>query len=418
VLSLRPALEVVRALGEVSDREQLDAALTRAIRAVLPVDQVGIMAAIGERIVQVCADPPLAPGQVRFATKSDVPANVLARAHELHVVQRRDIVDYPLARAMWDAIGIESSMPIPLFRGGELIGAINNWSRDADAFRHVDREAAAELGAAMSIAVDRLVMTDELAGLQAAELSRISWRLDDVEQRLARVAPTDTTVLITGESGTGKDVLAHRIHQASERRTRPMVTLDCASIPSTLAESELFGHEAGAFTGAARSRRGKFEAAHGGTLFLDEVGELPLALQAKLLRVLQERELERVGGHETVRVDVRVIAATNRDLAAEVARGRFREDLYYRLAVFPIHLPPLRDRKHDLPALVETLVDRAAERLRVPRRSVGRDALRRLARHDWPGNIRELQNVIERAMILSRGEALEVDAILPSRSRR
>ncbi len=223
-----------------------------------------------------------------------------------------------------------------------------------------------------------------------------------------RVAPTDTTVLLTGETGTGKELIARAIHDASPRAGHPMIKVNCGAIPAGLAESEFFGHERGAFTGAQQRRIGYFELADRGTIFLDEVGELPPDMQVKLLRVLQEHELKRVGGEQSIRVDVRVLAATSRDLAADVRAGRFRSDLYYRLNVLHIHVPPLRERREDIPALASHLATLASRRLR--REAVGLSAasLDRLVQYDWPGNIRELQNVIERACVLSPGPMIEI----------
>jgi transcriptional regulator with GAF, ATPase, and Fis domain len=212
------------------------------------------------------------------------------------------------------------------------------------------------------------------------------------------VADTDATVLITGESGTGKELVARAIHERS-RRQGPLVRMNCAAIPESLFESELFGHARGSFTGALHDRAGRFEAAQGGTLLLDEIGEVPLAMQPKLLRVIQEKELERVGETRPRKVDVRIVAATNRDLAAEVAAGRFREDLFYRLNVFPISNPPLRERREDIPLLAEHFVQASARRLRRPAPRLTEAALRQLAAREWPGNIRELENAIERAVI-------------------
>ena len=231
--------------------------------------------------------------------------------------------------------------------------------------------------------------------------------LSDLRARIAQVAPTDSTVLIQGETGTGKELVARAIHEASARRGRPLVAVNCAALPRELVESELFGHEKGAFTGAAQQRRGRFELADGGTLLLDEVGELPPEAQAKLLRVLQERAFERVGGTQTLRADVRVTAATNRDLQAQVAAGGFRPDLYYRLNVFPIVLPPLRSRRGDIPRLVQHLAEKVARRLGRELEAVSPAFLERAAAHDWPGNVRELENVIERALIMSGGTLLD-----------
>jgi DNA-binding NtrC family response regulator len=228
-------------------------------------------------------------------------------------------------------------------------------------------------------------------------------------KKVELVAPTDSTVLIHGETGTGKELIARALHERSHRRTRTLVKLNCSAISSGLVESELFGHVKGAFTGASDRRVGRFELAHQGTLFLDEVGELPLETQAKLLRVLQEREFEPVGSSKPMRVDVRLIAATNRDLAADARAGRFRADLYYRLNVFPVELPPLRDRREDIAPLARHFLHRMARKLGKPLRDFTGETLTTLSRHSWPGNIRDLQNTIERAAILAQGEWVSVD---------
>jgi DNA-binding NtrC family response regulator len=225
----------------------------------------------------------------------------------------------------------------------------------------------------------------------------------------ARVALQTTTVLLTGESGTGKEVLARFIHRASPRVEAPFVALNCAALSETLLESELFGHEKGAFTGATQTRQGRFELAHGGTLFLDEIAEMNLDLQVKLLRVLQEREFERVGGTRTITVDVRVIAATNRDLAGWLKERRFREDLFYRLSVFPIHLPPLRERREDIAPLAEHFLSKLVKRMGSGKKRISTAAESLLYQYDWPGNVRELQNAIERALIISRTEEIGCD---------
>ncbi len=226
-----------------------------------------------------------------------------------------------------------------------------------------------------------------------------------------RVAPLPTTVLLTGESGTGKEVLARLIHRASPRVDQPFVAVNCAALSETLLESELFGHEKGAFTGAIQSRQGRFELAHGGTLFLDEIGEMNLDLQSKLLRVIQEREFERVGGTRTITVDVRVIAATNRKLDQAMKDGDFREDLYYRVSVFPIHLPPLRDRREDIIPLAEHFLKKLAKRIGSGDRTLTPEAKKAMAVYDWPGNVRELQNAIERAVIVSRSNQITPDEL-------
>jgi PAS domain S-box-containing protein len=232
--------------------------------------------------------------------------------------------------------------------------------------------------------------------------------LKEVLADVSRVAPTDASVLLTGETGTGKELIARAIHSAGKRRDRPLIKVNCAALPATLVESELFGHERGAFSGAVARRLGRFELADGGTLFLDEIGELPAEAQAKLLRVLQEHEFDRVGGTAPIRVDVRVIAATNRDLHREVREKRFREDLYYRLNVFPVHLPALRERRDDIPLLVHFLVRKFAQRIGKRLDGVSRRTLQRLEEYSWPGNVRELENVLERAVILATGPVLDI----------
>jgi PAS domain S-box-containing protein len=234
-----------------------------------------------------------------------------------------------------------------------------------------------------------------------------------VLEKVRRVAPTDATVLITGESGSGKELIARAVHSASRRADRPLIKVNCAALATSLIESELFGHERGAFSGAIQRRIGRFELAHEGTIFLDEVGEVPPEVQVKLLRVLQEREFERVGGNQTIRADVRVIAATNRDLEKSVREGRFRADLYYRLNVFPLHLPPLRERRADIPLLVHFYVQKHTPHVGRQVTSVDADSMRRLVDYPWPGNIRELENIVERALILSNSPVLQIALDLP-----
>ena len=249
--------------------------------------------------------------------------------------------------------------------------------------------------------IDRSSMHEEIVGSSEALRAVIS--------QVAKVAPTDSTVLIFGETGTGKELIARAIHNRSKRSNRVFIRVNCGAIPPSLIASELFGHEKGSFTGALQRRMGRFESADGGTIFLDEVGELPIDTQVAMLRVLQEREFERVGGSHTVSVDVRVLAATNRDLNAAVREGAFRQDLFYRLNVFPIRMPALRERTDDIAILAEYLIDRYAKRLGKRITKISKKTLDLLQAYHWPGNIRELQNVIERAVILSDGETFFVD---------
>jgi len=234
-------------------------------------------------------------------------------------------------------------------------------------------------------------------------------RSKELLERIDRVAPSDATVLVIGETGTGKEIVARAIHARSLRAGRPLVTVNCAALPSGLVESELFGHERGAFTGAHQRKLGRFEVANGATIFLDEVGELPAETQAKFLRVLQSGEFERVGGTATLRTDARMIAATNRPLEQLVAEGKFRADLFYRLNVFPIHLPPLRERPEDIPLLASFFAQRYRARFRKPITSIDEASLERLRAYSWPGNVRELEHIVERAVLLSEGEVLHVD---------
>ena len=254
---------------------------------------------------------------------------------------------------------------------------------------------------ALRVEIERASMFDEIVGESPA--------LQAVLARVAKVAPADSSVLITGETGTGKELVARAIHRRSRRSSRAFVSVNCAAIPRDLIGSELFGHEKGAFTGATQRRLGRFELAEGGTIFLDEIGELPAETQIALLRVLQEREFERVGGTGSIRADVRVIAATNRDLEAAIAAGMFRSDLFYRLNVFPIEMPPLRERKEDIPVLVEYFIDRFARKAGKSFQAVNKKSLDLLQSYPWPGNIRELQNVIERSVIVCETENFSVD---------
>jgi transcriptional regulator with GAF, ATPase, and Fis domain len=290
-------------------------------------------------------------------------------------------------------------------------GAIAN----ARAFEEIQRLKA-------QLEMQNAYLREEVVEAKAfGELVGQSQALRHIVSQIDLVAPTEASVLILGESGTGKELVAREIHQRSRRKDKPLVRVNCASIPKDLFESEFFGHARGAFTGAVKDRAGRFEAAEGGTLFLDEIGEVPLDLQGKLLRVLQEKRYERVGEDRTRLADVRVIAATNRELKQDSAAGRFREDLYYRLNVFPIQVPPLREHMEDIPLLAEHFVELSVRELRCPKPRITRAGIAKLQSYHWPGNIRELRNVIERAVIISRGRVLDFDlpvaetALVPAR---
>ncbi len=251
-------------------------------------------------------------------------------------------------------------------------------------------------------------LREQLDRIEAPEIVGISTKMKTVLSEVSRVAATDATVLITGESGTGKELLARTIHRLSPRSNARFVPVSCAAIPESLIESELLGHEKGAFTGAEKRRLGRFELASGGTLLLDEIGELPLSIQVKLLRLLEERKFERLGGEDEITADVRLIAATNRDLQVEVKSGRFREDLFFRINVVNVHIPPLRERREDVMPLVEHFLNVCSKKLNRPRHRLTPAAKDRLIAHEWPGNIRELANVIERAIVLSRSDVLDI----------
>jgi transcriptional regulator with GAF, ATPase, and Fis domain len=435
MMTLGSVLDVMRAVAGIRERRELLDTLINALRSLIPADWYLTAVRRGRDADEVdvysCPEIPGLSSRVRdYAFQDDI-----ALTGRAELMRLADIANLPSHAEMWRRVGVQSSVRVPLIVEGGLVGAMACWSRDPNAFDDVDLDIVSHVGRVSAVVIDSCLAYERVAQLRDEADDANSYLREAlanarqgvegmvgegpaftaVRRQIEVVAATDATVLLTGESGTGKDVVARAIHTASNRRDRPLVTVNCAVIPEGLAESELFGHEEGAFTGAERSRMGRFEQADGGTLFLDEIGELSLEVQAKLLRVLQEREVERVGGGEPITIDVRIIAATNRSLAQLIEADQFREDLFFRLAVFPIHLPPLRSRLEDLPALVEHFVHHAADRLRMTPPRVTSEVIRRLADHDWPGNIRELQHAIERAMIVSGGGALSIDAIVPRR---
>ncbi len=324
--------------------------------------------------------------------------------------------------------GFRSVCALPLIVRGKSIGAITVGSLTKNRYAESDAQFLMEVANQIAIAVDNMRSYEEIDALKARFQSETVYLQEEIKtehnfeeiighsapmrqllRKIEQVAPTDATVLIQGETGTGKELLARAVHDRSLRKDRPLVKVNCGSIPSGLVESELFGHEKGAFTGATQRRIGRFELANGGTIFLDEVTELPIDTQVKLLRVLQEGEFERVGSSQTIRVDVRVIAASNRDLKEVVANGTFRSDLFYRLNVFPLEAPPLRARKEDIPLLVNFFLSKFSKKLGKEVRGVSQKAMESLTNYHWAGNVRELQNVVERAVVLAVGPIVDID---------
>jgi formate hydrogenlyase transcriptional activator len=333
----------------------------------------------------------------------------------------------PMIRDSYASEGIEAMAIASLRAPNRPLGVITLGSKRADYFRPDDLDLLGQIATQISLALDNALAYEKLNAsknqieeerLYLEEELRAEYNFEDIVgksealrkalQQIQIVAPTDSTVLLHGETGTGKELIARAIHSLSARKSRTFVRLNCAAIPSGLVESELFGHERGAFTGALMQKKGRFEIADQGTLFLDEIGDISLELQPKLLRALQEREFERLGSAKTIRVDVRLIAATHRDLQTMIRNNQFREDLFYRLNVFPVEIPPLRERRDDIPLLVNFFVSRLSRKMQKQIRTIPKDAMEALATAPWPGNIRELENFIERAVILTQGSELRV----------
>jgi formate hydrogenlyase transcriptional activator len=352
-----------------------------------------------------------------------------------HPLLRRDLEaerEYP-AEDWAYADGVRSYIIVPLIARGTSVGTLAVASTQANQYTEADGTFLQEIANQVALAVENMKAYEEIAALKARlerenvylqEEIRTQHNFEEIVgnspallgalRKVEKVAGTDSTVLILGETGTGKELLARAIHSRSARKGRPLVKVNCGAIPVGLIESELFGHVKGAFTGALQNRIGRFELADGGTIFLDEVGELPLETQVKLMRVLQEQEFEPVGSSRTVRVNVRVIAATNRNLEEAVRAGRFRADLLYRLNVFPIEIPPLRERRSDIPLLIAFYLTGFARRLGKPLTGFSRESMERLIAYSWPGNVRELQNAVERAAILAQGPVLDLETgLLP-----
>jgi formate hydrogenlyase transcriptional activator len=427
---LRLLLDVNNTVVSNLELRELLRAISASVRLVMNCDVVNMMLPEPENgeLRLYAQDFPDGRGFMREESliPADSPPGRALQTGKPVVVESSDLaVVCPAGLAA--AEGLQSGCLVPLIGRHGVLGVLGLARRNENAFTEEDVSFLGQVASQVVIAMENALAYREIAGLRD-QLAQEKLYLEDeirselnfeeivgrsaalrrVLQQVETVAPTDSTVLIYGETGTGKELIARAIHSVSARKANSFVKLNCAAIPAGLLESELFGHEKGAFTGAVSQRIGRFELAHHGTVFLDEVGELPLELQPKLLRVLQEREFERLGSTRTLRTDARLIAASNRDLHAMVDEQKFRMDLFYRLNVFPVHMPPLRERREDIPMLVRHFAQQFARRMNKTIDTIPSETMERLVRYEWPGNIRELQNLIERAVILSSTRVLKV----------
>jgi anaerobic nitric oxide reductase transcription regulator len=426
------AIDLTRALDSADRYDRL----LNALKGIIPFEAAALMRLDNDALIPLAASG-LSPDTMgrRFLRADHPRLEIICRA--------REPVLFPAGTRLPDPFEgfiagqtltarIHACLGCPLYIGEKLVGVLTADAFDPQAFADIDREflkaasalAAAEMHTARLLeALERdverqgLIAGDLMRDIQLRQGTQLIGRsapIEHLRREIELVAQSDFTVLILGETGVGKELVARAIHTASARRQRPLIYLNCAALPETLADSELFGHTRGAFTGANRDRAGKFEVADGGTLFLDEIGELPATVQPKLLRAIQEGEIQRVGSNTTTRVNVRLLAATNRDLEAEVGAGRFREDLYHRLNVYPLLVPPLRERAEDIPLLAGHFCETIQRRLGLGPVHPGPEALALLAAYGWPGNVRELENVISRAILkaaagVRRGEPVRLE---------
>jgi formate hydrogenlyase transcriptional activator len=430
---LRVLLEVNNAVVSKLDLHGLLNAISASLRRVIHHEytSLAVFEPATNKMRMLALDFPEGKGLIREEMRMPLEGSIAGKAFRSRqpIVLDRDAMeefDSPTSRLLRDE-GVRSVVSMPLITHERVLGTLTLASLRDAAFQQRDVDLLVQVGGQVAIAVENALAFEEIAQLKN-KLAQEKLYLEDeirsemnfeeivgdspavraVLKQMETVAATDSTVLIQGETGTGKELIARAIHNRSPRREHTFVKVNCAAIPTGLLESELFGHERGAFTGALSRRIGRFELAHGGTIFLDEVGDIPAELQPKLLRVLQEQEFERLGSTQTIRVDVRLVAATNRDLDAMVADRTFRSDLYYRLRVFPLLVPPLRERPEDIPTLVRYFVQKHARRLNRAVETIPAETLEALVRYPWPGNIRELENLIERAVIVSPGPVLRV----------
>ena len=430
---LQVLLEITNVLVSELDVRELFPSITACLRRVMPSEYSSL--ALMDKSTGLLknyalvfeGNPEIIP-QGTVGSPEGTPAGQAVETRRPVVLGELGMAQFtsPLVQRLASA-GLKSMCCIPLITRNGAIGSLNVGSMKPQAFTSADVDFLTQVASQAAIAIENATAFQEIAQLKD-QLAEEKLYLEDeirteqnfgeiigddpafrrVLDQLATVAPTDASVMILGETGTGKELIARAIHELSGRRERTFVKLNCAAIPTGLLESELFGHERGAFTGAIAQKVGRFELANKGTLFLDEVGDIPLELQPKLLRALQEHEFERLGGVKTIKVDVRLVAATNRDLAQMIAAREFRSDLFYRLSVFPLSLPPLRERTVDIPTLVRYFTQKYARRMNKRVESIPTEAMEALAAYAWPGNVRELENLIERAVILTRGSTLEI----------
>ena len=436
-------LEVSNAIITNLDRQSLFPAIAQSLRRILPFDRAVLMLYQPEQDslrVAALEGPLTAKRYGAVGTEIDRQGSHAGWALDhKQCLLRRDLAagafQFPIEEKLLDE-GIRSYIVAPLIGKEKPLGTLNVGSETAHRYSEDDALFLLEVAGQVALAIENMLAYEEIASLKARleqeniylqEEIRTEHNFEEIVgqsaairkalQAIETVAPTDATVLVLGETGTGKELVARAVHNLSRQKDQPLVKVNCAALASTLIESELFGHEKGAFTGALARKIGRFELANGGTIFLDEIGDLPLELQAKLLRVLQEGEFERVGGSQTINVSVRVIAATNRNLTEAMKAGSFRSDLFFRLNVFPLASPALRERREDIPLLVAHFLGRFARKFGKPLERVSKKSMDRLMRYDWPGNVRELVSVIERAAILARSPVVHVEDSLDLRLR-
>jgi formate hydrogenlyase transcriptional activator len=430
---LQVLLEITNVLVSELDIRELFPSITACLRRVMPHEYSSLAllepggAALRNHALVFEGNPEIIP-QGYAAALDETPAGRAIQTRHPVSIDAAELLRFssPVAQRLVSA-GLKSLCSIPLITRNRVLGTLNVGSMKEAAFSASDVDLLTQVAAQAAIAIENATAFEQIAQLKDRLAEEKLYLEDEIRteqnfgeiigddpgfhkvlDQVATVAPTDASVLILGETGTGKELIARAIHDLSGRRERTFVKLNCAAIPTGLLESELFGHEKGAFTGAIAQKVGRFELANKGTLFLDEVGDIPLELQPKLLRALQEHEFERLGGVKTIKVDVRLVAATNRDLSEMIANREFRSDLYYRLSVFPLFLPPLRERTADVPKLVRYFTQKFARRMNKRIESIPTETMEALAAYAWPGNVRELENLIERAVILTRGSSLEI----------